>query len=513
MLLVSLCLGIPFLVLSGVFDSIALFYLFRFLLGITIAGTMSVGWAFCAEMISPRHRFKLRTFTSWTNGRIIMSVLTYLGRSTWRLASYLNAAAALVTLSIIAFLPESPMWCKRKEKFEKERKANERMDWIKGFEPKSNKSEGSEKEDKPALKQPPPMTMMELLQDSQLRISFFTLVVMWFCAGLSTYSIDLNSEDQTKNLWVGQIVNAGLASIVRVLVGIADDRLLWLGRRLVYILSMGTCIFAAAALLYENVNDMKGTHLYFATYLLAYNSISVSWETNYLSAAELIPTEARAKVYGNTQHCNKNREHCCCSNGRPVQIGVGKFKGHWEPGIMIYNLCSNIFSFINNSSLFSHKGEFCNQKFLSPYVEKGSAEKPPGDAGKSKGTETSKGSKEDAKKDEPESGKEEDKAGEGAEKKEPEEEVGSDEPSETSEEGEKFNVVSAATPKRQYDVARERQQGSKDEKKDSKDEPGGSKNEPKGSKDDSESPKEAPKQVEEKADAPKKGPQEKRAED
>ncbi|KAK6036148.1 hypothetical protein COOONC_26347, partial [Cooperia oncophora] len=37
MLLVSLCLGIPFLVLSGVFDSIALFYLFRFLLGITIA--------------------------------------------------------------------------------------------------------------------------------------------------------------------------------------------------------------------------------------------------------------------------------------------------------------------------------------------------------------------------------------------------------------------------------------------------------------------------------------------
>ncbi|PIO64327.1 hypothetical protein TELCIR_14051, partial [Teladorsagia circumcincta] len=27
--------------------------------------TMTVGWTYCAEMISPKHRFKLRTFTSW----------------------------------------------------------------------------------------------------------------------------------------------------------------------------------------------------------------------------------------------------------------------------------------------------------------------------------------------------------------------------------------------------------------------------------------------------------------
>ncbi|KAK5983555.1 MFS domain-containing protein, partial [Trichostrongylus colubriformis] len=114
MLLIALCAGIPFLVLSAVFDGVFAFYLFRFLLGLTIAGTMAVGWAYCAEMISPRHRFKLRTFTSWTNGRILMITFTFLGQSSWRLASYFNAAASLSTLAIIAFLPESPMWCKRK---------------------------------------------------------------------------------------------------------------------------------------------------------------------------------------------------------------------------------------------------------------------------------------------------------------------------------------------------------------------------------------------------------------
>ncbi|KAK5985484.1 MFS domain-containing protein, partial [Trichostrongylus colubriformis] len=67
MLLIALCLGIPFLVLSASFNSLPLFYMFRFLLGCTIAATMSVGWAYCAEMISPRHRFKLRTYTSWVS--------------------------------------------------------------------------------------------------------------------------------------------------------------------------------------------------------------------------------------------------------------------------------------------------------------------------------------------------------------------------------------------------------------------------------------------------------------
>ncbi|KAK5964619.1 MFS domain-containing protein [Trichostrongylus colubriformis] len=209
MLLIALCAGIPFLVLSAVFDGVFAFYLFRFLLGLTIAGTMAVGWAYCAEMISPRHRFKLRTFTSWTNGRILMITFTFLGQSSWRLASYFNAAASLSTLAIIAFLPESPMWCKRKELYDRERESRKKMAWICGNEYVSDKETKKEP-------QPPTLSLLEMLRNPGLRTSFLTLSVMWFCAGLSMYAIDLNGEDMTENLWIGQFATAALASTIRV---------------------------------------------------------------------------------------------------------------------------------------------------------------------------------------------------------------------------------------------------------------------------------------------------------
>ncbi|RCN49993.1 hypothetical protein ANCCAN_03821 [Ancylostoma caninum] len=71
MLLISLLVGIPTLFFSAFLDGIAYFYIGRVIVGITIAGTMAVGWAFAAEMISPKHRFKLRAFTSWVCLKLI----------------------------------------------------------------------------------------------------------------------------------------------------------------------------------------------------------------------------------------------------------------------------------------------------------------------------------------------------------------------------------------------------------------------------------------------------------
>ncbi|VDL72416.1 unnamed protein product [Nippostrongylus brasiliensis] len=147
----------------------------------------------------------------------------------------------------------------------------------------------------------------------------------WFCAGLSMYSIDLNSEDMTGNLWHGQFSAAILASVIRVLVGFADARFAWLGRRLVYILAMGTIL--------------QGNMLYFITYLTAYNSISVSWEPNYLGAAELMPTEIRAKSTAILNVISR------ISNIFAART-VGKLKGTNEVGILVVVLVSNIFSFI-----------------------------------------------------------------------------------------------------------------------------------------------------------------------
>ncbi|EPB80762.1 transporter, major facilitator family protein [Ancylostoma ceylanicum] len=341
-LLLALVIGIPDLALSAVFVSLPLYYFFRFLVGISVAATMTVGWAYFAEMISARHRFKLRTFTSWTNGRLLMTALTQLAM-TWRLATYYHASASLLALAVVFFLPESPLWLKRKGYFEREKRAQQKMAWIKGME---YKKEEQVREEAPH----PQMSVLHVFKDAELRTSFLVLCVMWFFGGLSMYMIDLNGEDMTTNFWLGQYMSAALASIIRVIVGFADAYIPWLGRRKVYIIAMGTCILASVGLTAQLLGGGKGSTLYFITYLVAYNSISVSWEPNFLGAAELMPTD----IY---------------------------FKTIYEPAIMIVLMISNITSFVvtvtwlKETKNINLEGVGARVKPNTATVEKGSSAK------------------------------------------------------------------------------------------------------------------------------------------
>ncbi|KHJ95342.1 transporter, major facilitator family protein [Oesophagostomum dentatum] len=406
MLIISLLAGIPFLIFSALFDSVVAFYIFRFLVGVSVAGTMAVGWAFCAEMISPKHRFKLRTFTSWTNGRLLMIAVAH-AAGTWRLASYWQAIAALLPLAAVFILPEPPVWLRRKEKYESEEAARKKLDWLSGFEPKE---EGSSKESAPLQPQPAKRSFFTALKDKQLRLNVFVLCVMWFCAGLSTYSIDLNGEDMTKNMWIGQYLNSGLASILRIIIGFADAKFKWLGRRKVYIASMGTCILASLALLIEIRSGMKEQEsrtLYFITYLVAYNSIAISWEPNYMGAAELIPTEVRAT---NTALLNIVTRIANVFAARTV----GKWKGtEDEWAIMVVVLTSCIISFIVTTSLLKETKGISLEKVGQAKEEKSPAAsdreaRSPRDSEEGRGSKSGaeKGSKSGAEGDEGKPGEE-----------------------------------------------------------------------------------------------------------
>ncbi|RCN49995.1 hypothetical protein ANCCAN_03823, partial [Ancylostoma caninum] len=68
-LLAALLLGIPELFLCGIIKNLIVYYVLRFAIGLSVAGTMSVGWTYCSEMISPQHRFKLRTITSYVSSK------------------------------------------------------------------------------------------------------------------------------------------------------------------------------------------------------------------------------------------------------------------------------------------------------------------------------------------------------------------------------------------------------------------------------------------------------------
>ncbi|KAK5975153.1 MFS domain-containing protein [Trichostrongylus colubriformis] len=416
---------------------------------------MSVGWAYCAEMISPRHRFKLRTYTSWTNGRIIMGILTYIGQ-TWRMASFLNAAASLTTMALIAFVPESPMWCKRKGKYEREQAARKKLEWISGLETEEKEEE-----------QPKPqhtISLLEMFQNPKLRKNFFVLAVMWFCGGLSIYTIDLNGEDMTKNLWIGQFTVSALASIIRVIVGFADDRLSWLGRRLVYILSMGTSVFTTIALIYESSVGMRGSTTYFILYLTAYNSLSVSWEPNYLSASELMPTEVRAKVMAMLNIISRVGNILAART-------IGSFKGISDIAIFFVVLASDTFAFVT-VFLFLKETKNIRLDHVSTERDEEEEEEPPAEV-VSKAPETSKGtteattkSKEESARDDFKESSAENKSSENAEKPggaEPEEEEDNEANEATlPEEDPNFNKVTLGNPMQGKKLGEQEKQDSKE---------------------------------------------------
>ncbi|VDP33053.1 unnamed protein product [Heligmosomoides polygyrus] len=182
------------------------------------------------------------------------------------------------------------------------------------------------------------LTLLDVYRNPELRTNFLVLCVMWFCAALSMYMIDLNGEDMTKNFWLGQYLSGALASIIRIIVGLADSYLPWLGRRKVYIISMSTCIVASIGLTAQLYAGEKGSTFYFVTYLTAYNSISVAWEPNFLGAAELMPTDVRAK---STALLNIISRLASVLASQMIY-----FKTIYEPAIMIVLIISNIFSFV-----------------------------------------------------------------------------------------------------------------------------------------------------------------------
>lgn len=327
--LVSLFIGIPALALSGFFNSIAAFYFLRALTGIGIAGTMVVGWAYFSELVSPHQRFKLRTFSNWANGRILLT-LVCLFAGEWRLSSYLSAVISCVKLCIILFiLPESHIWLRKKGRFAESEESRKRIAYISGMKfepmpPPENKGELMEPEKA--------MSIVGVFREPHLRRNLLVLWVMWFVTGMTAYLTDLCGGDMTKNFWIGQFLSGILLSVVRVVIGFADGVLPWMGRRFVLLVSQGLAVVFFGCVIAFLFMGQKGEWYYTMVYLAAFVFTSIVWEPCYLCASELMPTDVRATSTAS-----------CSIVGRIANIGASMLSGLktvYEPGVhMISMVC------------------------------------------------------------------------------------------------------------------------------------------------------------------------------
>ncbi|PIO68837.1 hypothetical protein TELCIR_09359, partial [Teladorsagia circumcincta] len=240
---ISLFIGIPALALSGVFDSIAMFYFLRALTGIGIAGTMIVGWAYFSELVSSHQRFKLRTFSNW-------------GR-------FAESEESRKRIAVLAGMP---------------------------FEPNPMPEEKGETPKEPEKA----IGIIDVFKEPILRRNLLVLWMMWFVTGITAYLTDLCGGDMTKNFWIGQFLSGILLSVVRIIIGFADGFLPWMGRRVVLLTSQGLAVGFFACVIAFLYTGSKGEWYYTAVYLAAFVFTSIVWEPCYLCASELMPTDVRA---------------------------------------------------------------------------------------------------------------------------------------------------------------------------------------------------------------------------
>ncbi|KAF1756391.1 hypothetical protein GCK72_012844 [Caenorhabditis remanei] len=281
----SICLGVPAVILSAAINGVMNFYIFRFIVGFAVAGTLTVGWTYASEMITPSRRFRLRTFPNWANARMMQVGVSWLAGE-WRLASYLCATLSATVLPMIWYLPESPVFLEQKKKFERAERSREKIAAIcqLEYEPKP-------REEMADLKK---ITPMMLLRSPVLRSNFLVLCWMWFYVGMSVYITDLNSGDMAKNFYVGQFLCGFVLTISKITIGIIEPKIPWLGRRFIFIASQLIALCAYVTILTALWSKNKESWWYTVSYIFAYAAQSLCLETCYLSLAELMPTDVRS---------------------------------------------------------------------------------------------------------------------------------------------------------------------------------------------------------------------------
>lgn len=137
------------------------------------------------------------------------------------------------------------------------------------------------------------ITPIKLWKSPVLRRNFLVLCWMWFYVGMCVYITDLNSGDMAKNFYVGQFLCGLVLTISKIIIGLLEPKIPWLGRRLLFIASQIVALVAYLGILVALWTKNKESWWYTVSYIFAYAAQSLCLETCYLSLAELMPTDVR----------------------------------------------------------------------------------------------------------------------------------------------------------------------------------------------------------------------------
>ncbi|KAL3083533.1 hypothetical protein niasHT_039736 [Heterodera trifolii] len=260
----------------------------RFMVGLSIGGTLVVVCTFVMELILPAQRMALRAFINWGIARLALTLLCLLFPH-WQSASIVCAIVALPALLFVVFVfPESPMWLHSKNRMEEMRESERRIARIAGvrFTAVVHRSV-PEKE----------RTFRDLVHEKALFKRVAVLWVMWFTAAICGYSIDLNSAFISGDLYLNQSLLSILIAFSKIVLVLIDTYFPRFSRRNLHQCSQLVVILCFVLLSWLVLVDHHGIGILLIN-VVGTVFIEFTWDACYLCSVESVPTPLRASSVG-----------------------------------------------------------------------------------------------------------------------------------------------------------------------------------------------------------------------
>uniref|UniRef100_A0A914UL20 Major facilitator superfamily (MFS) profile domain-containing protein n=1 Tax=Plectus sambesii TaxID=2011161 RepID=A0A914UL20_9BILA len=288
--LLSISLGILFVMVSGASPSWLILLIFRFLVGTSVGGVVVV-YTYVVELILPQQRMFLRAFFNWGIGRVTLTVVCALVPY-WRTASVVSAAVVLPFLPIVYFVfPESPTWLENKGRFREMHESQTKIARIAGiasptFTQKHDLSRECEKPEKL-------YSIRDLFANPTITKRTLILCLLWFTASLCSYANDLNSRTLAGDFYLNQILFSIVIVSSKVAMFGLDTLVPQFSRRKLHQIPQACVVVCFTALMCILIFEDAPVAVLVISIVGAV-LIEYTWDACYLSSAEGFPTEVRA---------------------------------------------------------------------------------------------------------------------------------------------------------------------------------------------------------------------------
>uniref|UniRef100_A0AC35U8F4 MFS domain-containing protein n=1 Tax=Rhabditophanes sp. KR3021 TaxID=114890 RepID=A0AC35U8F4_9BILA len=285
--LLTITMGIVTTVYCGITDNMWHFVFCRFFVGLAVGGAIISTFTFVMELLLPKQRMVLRAFFNWGVARLMLTTVCYYFND-YKSASIVCGLIFLPIIFIVFFiLPESPTYLHNKGKLDLMIKSQKQIAKICGVQ-------YSPTENVPVIKNE---NICSVFSNKDLLKKLVVLWVMWFCACLCAYGMDLYSNQISGNLFLNQIFFGITIWASKTILPVLDNNFDWFTRRFLHQASQGIVIVCFAVL-----SILVGCH-YDGILILVINVIGIifieyTWDVCYLCGVELMPTNVRSSAVG-----------------------------------------------------------------------------------------------------------------------------------------------------------------------------------------------------------------------